>query len=85
MPKNYRSQKPETVTKSLSMDDSKKCLAWVKKKKDIKIIIVVTNNLSVRQAAKLLLPAMPYFHNTLKPTVEILQEHRSQPQGSSGA
>lgn len=32
MPKNHKSQKSETVNKSPSMDDSKKWLAWFKKK-----------------------------------------------------
>lgn len=58
---------------------------WPGLKKDIKIIIVVTNNPSVPQAAKLLLPAVPYFHNILKLTVKALQEKRKQHQSKSGA
>jgi len=46
------------------------------KKKDIQIIIVVTNNLSVPQAARLLLPVMPYFHNILKLTAKTSQEKK---------
>lgn len=44
-----------------------------KKKKDIQIIVVVTNNLSVPQAARLLLPVMPYFHDILKLTAKTSQ------------
>lgn len=63
---------------------------WPGLKKDIKIIIVVTNNLSVAQAAKLWLPAMPYFHSILKLTVKASQEKRNstkvnlKPKNSTG-
>lgn len=47
-------------------------------KEDIKIIIVVTNILNAPQAAKLLLPVMPYFHSILELPVKTSQEKRRQ-------
>lgn len=46
-------------------------------KKDIKIIIVATNNLSLPLAAKLLLPVMPYFFTSFSSTVKASQEKRN--------